>query len=67
LFHIVKNHPFSDGNKRTAAVAGFVFLFLNGIEVNAVEKEFEKMVFAAAASKVSKKEIADFFRRNSNS
>ena len=29
LFHIVKNHPFIDGNKRTGAMAAFVFLKLN--------------------------------------
>ena len=35
LFHIVQNHPFLDGNKRTGAVAALVFLDLNGIEIDA--------------------------------
>lgn len=35
LFHIVQNHPFVDGSKRTGAVAALLFLDLNGIEVNA--------------------------------
>lgn len=34
LFHIVNNHPFVDGNKRTGAAVGLVFLDWNGIEVN---------------------------------
>ena len=35
LFHLVQNHPFVDGNKRTGAVAALVFLSLNGIEIEA--------------------------------
>ncbi len=37
LFHIVRNHPFVDGNKRTAAVVAVVFLTMNGIELYADE------------------------------
>src|SRR5215470_3889144 len=36
-FHIVKNHPFIDGNKRVGAVAVLVFLELNGIPVRIPE------------------------------
>ena len=36
--HIVQNHPFIDGNKRTGAVAALVFLDLNGIEIEAPAK-----------------------------
>lgn len=35
LFHIVQNHPFIDGNKRTGLIAALVFLDLNGIELDA--------------------------------
>ena len=35
LFHIARNHPFVDGNKRTGAVAAPVFLSLNDIEIEA--------------------------------
>ena len=44
LFHIVKNHPFADGNKRTGAVAALVFLELNGIEVTPNEDELVGIV-----------------------
>nr|MDD5699375.1 type II toxin-antitoxin system death-on-curing family toxin [Victivallaceae bacterium] len=37
LFHIVQNHPFLDGNKRTGAVAMLVFLILNGYDFDAPE------------------------------
>lgn len=33
LFHLIKNHPFLDGNKRTALGCALVFLDLNGIEI----------------------------------
>src|SRR3954454_3965932 len=41
LFHIVANHPFVDGNKRTGALAAFVFLGLNKIDFDAPESEFQ--------------------------
>src|SRR5687767_5667485 len=37
LFHIVQNHPFIDGNKRTGAVTALVFLRMNGITVKVKE------------------------------
>ena len=35
LFHIVQNHPFIDGNKRTAFAATYTFLAINGAELTA--------------------------------
>ncbi len=64
LFHLVKNHAFNDGNKRIAALASAVFLQINGLRVIADEDEFEKLVLDAAQSIVGKKEIAEFFKRN---
>jgi len=62
LFHIVRNHPFIDGNKRTGTVTALVFLELNGIEVDAEEKEFEELVWRVAGGEINKSEIAAFFR-----
>lgn len=64
LFHLVKNHAFNDGNKRIAALASAVFLQINGLRVIADEDDFEKLVLDAAQSLVGKKEIASFFRKN---
>lgn len=44
LFHIVRNHPFIDGNKRSGSVAAVVFLLINEIDLQADEDSFEKMV-----------------------
>jgi len=65
LFHIVQNHPFVDGNKRTGTVAGIVFLSLNGIELEADETQLEQLVIDVAKGKAGKSAVADFLRRNS--
>lgn len=65
LYHIIRNHPFIDGNKRTGAVTSIVFLLMNGIEFNAEEDSFERMVLSAAEGKIDKAVIAAFFRNNS--
>ena len=65
LYHIVRDHPFTDGNKRTSAVASIVFLIMNGVEIDADEDSFERMVLLAAEGKLDKASIAQFFRNNS--
>ncbi len=65
LFHIVRNHPFVDGNKRTGAVAALVFFSLNDIEIEADEDSFEKMVLAVTASLADKRAVTAFFREHS--
>ncbi|MCG2794726.1 MAG: type II toxin-antitoxin system death-on-curing family toxin [Actinomycetia bacterium] len=67
LYHIVRDHPFVDGNKRTGAVAALVFLAMNDVEITIEEEELENMVRSVAEGSTTKSEIADFFRRNANS
>jgi len=62
LFHIARNHPFVDGNKRTGAVAAMVFLMLNGKEIQADEVSFEEVVRSVAEGKADKNAAAEFFR-----
>ncbi len=64
LFHITRNHPFVDGNKRTGAVCALVFLELNDIEVDASEDELVEIVTAVAEGRAGKEAVADFFRRH---
>ena len=66
LFHIVQNHPFVDGNKRTGAVAALVFLALNDIEVDMPEDVFERFVRAVAKGEIQKPEIAKFLEEHSS-
>ncbi len=62
LFHIVCNHPFNDGNKRTGTVAALVFLALNGIEVDVGESDFEHLVRRVAEGEADKGDLAGFLR-----
>ena len=62
LFHLTQNHPFVDGNKRTGAVAALVFLILNGVEIDAEQQDFEKLVWKVAHGKADKADAAEFFR-----
>jgi death-on-curing protein len=63
LFHLVKNHPFLDGNKRVGAVAALVFLLLNGHNFDAPEDEFAEMVLLVARGEIDKAEVTVFIRR----
>lgn len=56
LFYLCKNHPFIDGNKRTALGACIVFLRLNGIEPRADGPEWEKLAMAVAAGAIDRDE-----------
>ena len=52
LFYICMNHPFLDGNKRTAMMAAIVFLRLNEIEPLPDSVEWERLMLDVAASKI---------------
>jgi len=65
LFHITRNHPFIDGNKRVALVSALWFLILNDIEIITDESDLEEMVIAVAKGELSKEGIAHFFADNS--
>lgn len=60
LFHLVKNHPFLDGNKRTGLAAMLVFLGLNGLDLVAEEDHLADVVLGVAAGTTSKAEVAVF-------
>ena len=65
LFHICANHPYIDGNKRTAAEAADVFLYVNGYDLEMPEADFEVLVLGTAQSQFSKKQIAARLRQHS--
>ena len=54
LFYICNNHPFLDGNKRTAMMAAIVFLRLNGIEPLSDSGKWEKLMLDVAANKLDR-------------
>ena len=63
---IAKNHPFSDGNKRTAFVCAAVFLGLNGIRLTLSEPGAVEMMLALAAGRTHQEGVARVIRENSN-
>jgi death-on-curing protein len=62
-FGIARNHPFVDGNKRTAAVVGEAFLLLNGRELQANDAELVVAFLALADGELDQDEMADWFRQ----
>jgi death on curing protein len=63
-FGIARNHPFTDGNKRTAWVCARTFLALNGVELAFGKEEAITMVLALAAGELTEDETADWFRQH---
>ncbi len=65
-FGIAKNHPFVDGNKRTAFVVSVLFLDLNGLTCNAGEVDATETFLALAAGELSEGGLATWFAENSS-
>jgi len=61
-FGIARNHPFVDGNRRTAAVVSETFVALNGLRLDASDAELVVAMFALAAGELAEEELADWFR-----
>ncbi len=61
-YGLAKNHPFIDGNKRTAFVAVELFLLLNGWELNATDGECVLTMLAVAAGTMEEAAYADWIR-----
>jgi death on curing protein len=61
---IVANHPFVDGNKRTAFVVSLTFLALNGVSVTASKEERVLTFWNLAAGAISEDQLAAWFDRN---
>jgi death on curing protein len=61
-FGIARNHPFVDGNKRTALVVSETFLILNGYLCTATDAEAVVAFLALAAGTLTEDELADWFR-----
>lgn len=63
LFHLVRDHPFIDGNKRVGLAALLALLGLNSHWLDAEPDELEKLVRSVAAGKTTKAEVAVFVQR----
>ncbi|MCC7422740.1 MAG: type II toxin-antitoxin system death-on-curing family toxin [Planctomycetaceae bacterium] len=61
LFHLCSNHPFMDGNKRTALAAAEVFIKRNRCRLNATNDELERLTLSVADSSMTKESVTAFF------
>ncbi|MBV9242626.1 MAG: type II toxin-antitoxin system death-on-curing family toxin [Acidobacteria bacterium] len=61
-FGIAKNHPFIDGNERTALVAARTFLLLNGYELDATGEDKYVTFLSLAEGTISEDELATWLR-----
>ncbi|BEP50460.1 MULTISPECIES: type II toxin-antitoxin system death-on-curing family toxin [Variovorax] len=61
-FGIARNHPFTDGNKRTAFVAMEVFLDLNGFELRATDHDCVLTTLKLAAGQLEEEALAEWIR-----
>lgn len=63
-FHICKNHPFYDGNKRTALVAMYTFLYVNGYRLIANKKSLYAVMIDLASGKLGKDDLSGFLEEH---
>lgn len=63
-FGIVRNHPFVDGNKRTAFVLAVLFLELNGYRFNASEEDAAQTMISLAGGELEERDYAAFLRNH---
>jgi death on curing protein len=64
-FGIARNHPFVDGNKRTAFMSGALFLEINGYQLTASEPDVVITFQTLAAGSIKEKKLAQWFMLNS--
>lgn len=64
-YGIARNHPFFDGNKRSALLAAIVFLGINGMKFHATEEEAVLETLALAAGERTEEEYAFWLTKNS--
>jgi death-on-curing protein len=63
-FGIARNHPFIDGNKRTALLTLYTFLGVNGVEFDVPEAEAASIILSLAAGEVSEESLTRWIRDN---
>jgi len=64
LFHLVRNHPFVDGTKRTGLATAIAFLGLNGLWLDADPGALAEQVLGVARGTSTKADLAVFIRQN---
>ena len=63
-YGIVKNHPFTDGNKRTALHSMYVYLIINGYDITATQQDVENLIINVAAGRMHNTELSKWLQHN---
>ena len=63
-YGIANNHPFTDGNKRTALHSMYVYLIINGFDITATQQDIENMIIDVAAGNMTNVELTQWLREN---
>ena len=63
-YGIANNHPFTDGNKRTALHSMIVNLIINGFDITATQQDVENMIIDVASGNMTNVELAQWLREN---
>lgn len=63
-YHVCQNHPFVDGNKRTALITMYMFLYVNGYQITSDKKVLYAVIMDLAKGSLSKDELREFLATN---
>lgn len=63
-FGLANNHPFVDGNKRVSFQVMYLFLGLNGFQIEAPEEEVVALILSLAAGQLDESELASWLRHH---
>lgn len=63
-YGIANNHPFTDGNKRTALHSMYVYLIINGFDITATQQDVENMIIDVAAGNMTNTELVQWLQKN---
>ena len=63
-YGIANNHPFTDGNKRTALHSMYVYLIINGFDITGTQQDVENMIIDIAAGNMTNTELVQWLQKN---
>lgn len=63
-YGIANNHPFTDGNKRTALHSIYVYLIINGYDITAAQQDVENLIINVAAGRMHNTELSKWLQNN---
>lgn len=63
-YGLANNHPFTDGNKRTALHSMYVYLIINGFDITATQQDVENMIIDVASGNMTNTELVQWLQKN---